>query len=427
MSSISTRDTAMARSPLLAESPTACATRRPHWLNGERLRTYSIVTLACYAMFVLIYLFRALYWERGELPPLAMDFLPFWSTSFLALHGHAVDAYNVKLLTAVETSAISYPHDGGGILAWLYPPTFLLFVYPLALLPYKLAAVLFIGTTYGVFVKTIYTIVPSRQTLLVALAFPGAALVAIVGQNAFLTAALAGSGLVLLRRRPVAAGVIFGLLCMKPHLAVLFPLALLCSRSWRAFGAFAITAISTLAIAVFVFGVGTLSAFLHNAGMAAGYVETGRAALARMPTLFAMAKFAHEPSALAYGLQAASALFAAGAVCFAWGRESSYSLRAATLICASLLVSPYLYDYDLAWYGVLIAWYVKHAMKNGWMRGEREWLVLLWVMPLAGVLLVRHAPLQFMPLITAATLWMLVRRIAIERSAPPVLQSELGD
>jgi len=426
MNSISTRDTAGVRTPISTALPKACASRRPHWLNNERLWTYSIVALVCYAIFFVIYLYRVVYLHRGDIYPLAMDFLPFWSTSYLALHGHAVDAYNVKLLTAVESSTIAYPHEGWGILAWLYPPTFLLVVAPLALLPYKMAAVFFIGATYALFVKTIHAIVPSRQTLIAAMAFPGAMLVSIIGQNAFLTAALAGCGLVLLRRRPVFAGIVFGLLCMKPHLAVLVPLALLCSRSWRALAAFIVTAISTLAIAVLVFGTGTLTAFLQNAGMAASCVATGRAALTRIPTFFAMATLAHAPVALAYGMQAISALCAAAAVCFAWGRESSYPLRAATLICASLLVSPYLYDYDLAWYGVLIAWCVKHGMESGWRRGEREWLVVLWVMPFAGLFLVSHVPFQFMPLVTAATLWMLVRRIALERSALPVFQRELG-
>jgi len=411
---------AMRPSPLHA-SRTPHAPRGQHWLDSGRLRTYSLVALACYALFLLVYLYRTEWQHRPDFGPLAMDFLPFWSASFLALHRHAIDAYNLAALTTVETEAIA---RAPGMLPWLYPPTFLLVVYPLALLPFKVAAVAFLGGTLALFVRVVCAIVPGRHTLLLAVAFPGAALVLVSGQNGLLTASIAGLGLVLLRRYPVMAGICLGLLCMKPHLAVLFPLALLCSRSWRALAAMAATAALMLAVSVLMFGSGTLVAFLHNAGMMAGLVASGRAALARIPTVFALATLAHVPAAWAYAAQGAAALAAAAAVCNAWGRESSYALRAAVLICASLLVSPYLFDYDFAWLGVLIAWCARHGLARGWKRYEREWLVGLWCVPIAGVLVVTQVKFQFMPLVIAATLWMLMRRIAQERQGPVVLEGD---
>ncbi|WP_206995093.1 glycosyltransferase family 87 protein [Trinickia mobilis] len=424
MNSISPRNLPVRHERPAVTLPAASPARRQHWLNSERLWNYAILALICYALFVVIYLYKAVWHPHEYITPLAKDFLAFWSSSYLALHGHAVDAYNVDALTNIESGAISHPV---GILPWLYPPTFLLFVYPFALLPWKIAAALFLGGTYALFIRAIHATLPCRQVILTAAAFPGAALVAISGQNGLLTASLAALGLVLLRRRPVMAGICFGLLCMKPHLAVLVPLALLCSRSWRALAALALTAVSMLAVAVLAFGTETLAAFLHNAGMTASYIETGRVALARIPTVFVLAKLAHAPPALAYAAQSVSALAAAAAVVYAWCRESSYPLRAAVLICASLLVSPYLFDYDLAWYGVLIAWYCKYAMDRGWKRFEREWLVVLWFAPLAGVLVVMHVKFQFMPLISAITLWMLVRRIAFERREPAVLRPYPGE
>jgi Glycosyltransferase family 87 len=402
----------------------AHAMRRQHWLNGERLRTYALVALVCYGVFFAVYLYRTEWQHRPDFGPLALDFLPFWSASFLALHHHAIDAYNLAALTAVETEAISH---SPGILPWLYPPTFLLIVYPLVLLPFQLAATVFLGGTLGLFVGVIRTIVPARQTVLLALAFPGAALVLVSGQNGLLSAALVGLGLVLLRRRPVLAGICFGLLCIKPHLAVLLPLALLCSRSWRALGAMALTAAILLVVSVLLFGTGTLQAFLHNVGFISGLVESGRAALARIPTVFAMTTLAHAPRTWAYAAQGASALIAAATVCHAWGRDCPYALRAAVLVCASLLVSPYLFDYDLAWLGVLIAWYARYGLAHGWKRYEREWLVGLWFAPIAGVFVVAQVKFQFMPVVTAATLWMLTRRIAQARQEPVVLQDDNGE
>jgi hypothetical protein len=398
----------------------ASPARRPHWLSEDRLRLYPLVMVGCYLMFAAIYLIRLT--GSSDMNPFMIDFLPSWSAAALALQGHAADAYNVHALSVMEIAAQPRFAAANGILPWLYPPNALLLVSPLALFPYTFAAILWLGGAYLLFVRVIRTIVPDRQAMLPALFFPGAIFVLSVGQNGLLTAALAGFGLIWLRRRPVAAGVCLGLLCMKPHLALLFPLALFCSRSWRALAALLLTAASTLALAVLVFGTGTFTAFLHNAGIATYSLESAHATLARVPTIFAFATLLHAPAALAYAGQGACALFAAGAVGYAWGRDCSYALRAATLICASLLVSPYLYDYDLAWYGVLIAWYCRHALAEGWQQGEREWLVVLWFAPLAGMLIIACGPFQFMPLISLATLGMLLRRIAAERRAAPVLQ-----
>jgi hypothetical protein len=398
--------------------------RAAHWLTPERLHFYSIGALTCYAFFVSIYLVRVIWTSHEYLSPLAMDFVPFWSASHLSLQGHAVDAYNFAVLNKVESAALGHP---AGMLPWLYPPSFLLVVYPFALLPWKIAAILFLGTTYLMFVKAIRVIVERHAAVIVATAFPGALLVSLAGQNGLLTASLVAFGLAMLPRRQILAGLCFGILCVKPQLAVLIPFALLCSRSWRALGTLVVTALAMLTMSVALFGAQTLTAFLHNMGMAAGYVETGHAALNRIPSAYSLVTMIHGPTMLANAAQAVSILLAIGAVAYAWSRRAPHSLRAATLVCASLMVSPYLYDYDLAWLGVFIAWYVKHAMRYGWRPLEREWLIVLWLMPLFGILIVGDLHFQFMPLILAATLFVVVRRIASERRAAGGAQHATGD
>jgi hypothetical protein len=188
-----------------------------HWLNASRLRFYSMSAMICYVLLFAIYLYQAVWHPKQYINPLALDFLPFWSASHLALQGHAVDAYNFAVLEKIESGAISHQV---GILPWLYPPTFFLFVYPLALLPWKVAAVAFLGCTYVLFAKAIHSIIPRREALFVSLAFPGAALVAASGQNGLLTASIAALGLAVLPRRPVVAGICFGL-CSSRHLGAL--------------------------------------------------------------------------------------------------------------------------------------------------------------------------------------------------------------
>jgi len=40
---------------------------RPHWLGGERLRTYALAALACYGMFLAVYLYRTGWQHRPGL------------------------------------------------------------------------------------------------------------------------------------------------------------------------------------------------------------------------------------------------------------------------------------------------------------------------------------------------------------------------
>ncbi|WP_232833632.1 glycosyltransferase family 87 protein [Paraburkholderia kururiensis] len=405
----------------LVELPVAGPRRRPHWLGLRRVRIYAAAVLACQLLFAGIYLYRLYVLRHPGLSPLALDFLPTWSASWLALHGHGCEAWQLDRLAVIEQGVVPSLRETGGQLPWLYPPFALLLMQPVALLPYPVAAVVWSVGTGLCFVAAIRAIVPRGDAVFLVAAFPAALLAAAMGQSSLLTAALAATGLTLLRRRPVVAGICFGMLFIKPHLALLFPLALLCSRAWRALAALLATVGTLFVLGVIAFGADALSSFVANVGMMARYVQNGPAPFARMPTFFAMAKLLHSPSAIAYAAQGASALLAASIVVLAWTRESAYGLRAAALVGASLLVSPYLYDYDLTWYAVFAAWLARHALAHGWRAGERECLAALWLMPLAGLLVVSRAPLQFVPLVTLAAWGLVVARMQRERRESPCL------
>nr|WP_057927403.1 glycosyltransferase family 87 protein [Burkholderia ambifaria] len=401
------------------ELPIAGPRRFPHWLNRDRVLLYAAAVLLTELLFICVYLAR-IHWSHTSVPePMSQDMAAIWSAARLAAHGHAVDAWNFPALFVGEKLAIPTMNASNGVLLWLYPPTMLLFVLPLGWLPYLLALVLWLGVTYLLFAATIRATVQRDAALLCALAFPGAFLTVIIGQTSLFTATLAGVGLLTLNRRPVIAGICFGLLTMKPQMAILFPLALLCAGQWRALAAWAATIAGGVALTTLAFGIGSWIAFVHGINDAYQIVGTGHVKLARMPTVFALATLAGWPAYIARALQLLSAATAAIVVVYAWRGACSYALRAATLACACLIVSPYLYDYDLTWYGLVIAWYARYAWTHGWRRFDREWLLTIWVMPLAGLVLVPHLSFQFMPLVTLASLALLVSRIAQERHDVP--------
>ena len=64
----------------------------------------------------------------------------------------------------------------------------------------------------------------------------------LLGQNGFITTALAVAGFAVLPQRAVVAGIMFGLLTFKPQLGILIPIALIAMRQWSAMAAAAVTA-----------------------------------------------------------------------------------------------------------------------------------------------------------------------------------------
>ncbi len=71
------------------------------------------------------------------------------------------------------------------------------------------------------------------EWLLLALAYPAVLINVGHGQNGFLTAALLGGALLMLDRRPLMAGILFGLLVYKPQYGLMIPLVLAVSGRWR--------------------------------------------------------------------------------------------------------------------------------------------------------------------------------------------------
>jgi hypothetical protein len=67
----------------------------------------------------------------------------------------------------------------------------------------------------------------------VVMAAPAVMINLVSGQNGAFSAAILAGGLMLLDRRPVLAGLLLGLLCYKPQLAVLVQVALVASGRWR--------------------------------------------------------------------------------------------------------------------------------------------------------------------------------------------------
>ncbi len=362
--------------------------------------------------------------------PLGYDFVQFWSVSKIGLHDPAVLAYHGPHLLAVEKAVAPALN---GVLPWRYPPMFYLVVLPFSLIPLQVGWIIFSLGTLGLYGWVFWRAVdaarpevpqiPMPRVLLVLAAFGPLWFNLLNGQTGFLTAALAAGALLCLERRPVLAGVLIGLLCIKPHLAVLFPLCLIAIGAWRTFLWAAVTVVVFTLLSAMVLGADTLVAFLQGLREASQLLDAGQAPLAKMPSVFVSLRLLHVPLATAYAVHGAVALLATGVVWRVWRRCRDARLRNAALMAGSFFISPYVFDYDMVWLAFPVAWLCLYCIETGWRRFERELLVLFWADTLLIAVVAKHMVTHTVPLALGLLLWMIYRR-ATEKSPLPSLTSE---
>ncbi|MBP0629527.1 glycosyltransferase family 87 protein [Cupriavidus sp. AcVe19-1a] len=386
--------------------------RPEHWLNRQRLIAYSRIVLALILLAIVVLCFRAKGLVDPNGKPLGYDFITFWAASRMALDGDPQHAYNVARLFQAEQAAVPGIR---AMYAWFYPPSFYLLILPLALLPYLVAYFAFLLTTLAAYVAVFRRIAQSREALWCLAGFCGAWVNILHGQNAFLTSALAAAALLCLERRPVLSGIFIGLLAIKPHLALLFPVALLATGAWTTFLVAGAVALLLTAAGTAVLGAATLSAFLGSLPVAQAALEAGALPWIKMPTVFAMLRLWHVPVSAAWVAQAVAASAAAIAVWIVWRRTRVLALRASVLMTATFLVSPYAYDYDLAGLAFPIAWIVADGIRRGWLRGEREVLLAAWFLPLLMAPLAATASIQAGPIVLVGMLCLVLRRATLLR------------
>lgn len=305
--------------------------------------------------------------------PYQMDFVSYWAAARLVLQGNPAGAYDVTLHRAVELGAIPL----AGALPFAYPPCFLLVLAPFGLLAYPAAAAAWVLLTFAAYGAALRRWAPDRIWL--ALSFPPLLVNAITGQAGFLTAALFVGGMKLLPKRPFAAGLLLGLLAVKPQLGLLLPLALLAGREWRAIAGAAAAAIGLVLTSLILFGWAPWQAWLGNAGLIASIASEGLAGWHRMASVYGALRFAGLAAAPAWIAHALVALAAAGAACLIWYRTGDPRAKAAALAAATALASPYLFVYDMLILVVPFLW----LMQRG-----RHWLplALVWAILFLGLL-----------------------------------------
>jgi alpha-1,2-mannosyltransferase len=356
------------------------AARTGSWLTRERMTVYPILLLVFYAVLILFAFATAtgpMDWLRR---PLGTDFSQVWVGGVEVLHGHPELPFQPEAHAAAQRQLLAPDTQFYG---WHYPPYFLAVATLLALLPYKPALLIWQASTFVAYLATVRRILPHPMAGLLAMAFPAVLVNVGHGHNGFLTAALLAGGLVVLERRPLLAGFLFGLLAYKPQFGLVLPVALLAGRHWRAIAAAASTVALMTVGTVAAFGFVTWQAFRSSLPFTRTVVlEAGSTGWEKIQSAFSATRALGGGVSLAYWVQGVLTLAIMILVVVLWSSRTDYRLKSALLIVAALLSTPYVLDYDLVLLGPALAFVVSEKLEVGFRPWEKSLFAAVWITPL---------------------------------------------
>ncbi|WP_311972375.1 glycosyltransferase family 87 protein [Bradyrhizobium campsiandrae] len=354
----------------------------------------------------------------GIRSPFGDDFINYWSGAYLALHGRAAEVYDFVAFHGFETSVVG-PHID--FYHYSYPPVLLLLTAPLAIVPYVPALFVWLASTWYGFYRAL-KFAAGENALLLSLAAPAMFVNAIGGQNGALTAAIMGGGLLLVDRRPTMAGMLFGLLIYKPHLALMLPVAMIAGRRWRVVVAAGVTAVLLIAASMAVFGPAVWAEYQHNVSVLRTVIlEDGSGVWHRMVSVFVSVRRLGGSVELSYAVQGLFALAAAFVVGRSWLRDDPAYIRYALVVVGTCLATPYLQDYDVVVGAFAVVW-LKNAQQHSQI--SARWFdagaAMVLALPIVAAALAKWSGLAFGPLFFIPPFILLVR-LAMEyrRANPP--------
>lgn len=362
MQDAAARATADTRVQALAERPVA----RAVVLLGAAVT--ALVTLA--VMITAFYLTS----EAGT-RALNSDFRVFWAAGRLAWEGMPLDALNDQRL--VDIHGIM-PEEW---MPWLYPPAFLAVVMPIGALPYAYAFPVWTLLSIGLIVLATRPFVGgSRMAWLAMSLAPAHAPALFVGQTSVLWLAVLLFALAALRDgQQVLAGVLIGLLTLKPQLGVLIPVALIAAGLWRTILAATATTLVLTVLATLAVGWDYWPRLLDVMALQAERVIRNIATLDLMVGTFSMLAALGASSLLALAIQWGLLALCAVAVFLTWrSRTAGFDAKAAMLMVAMLISTPYLWFYETAMLAGIGLFMVRAGLLGPGL-AQRAVLLLLWV------------------------------------------------
>jgi hypothetical protein len=318
--------------------------RLPGWTwAGHEPKTMWLCAalIGVFASYLVLNLYVA---ANREMPDRFGDFLALWSYAKIMVAHPAADLYDFAKLHAAQ---VNLGMDPDGSAPFPYPPTFLLMLWPLGSVSLYAAYVGWIAGTLVLYICSIATQGRAALVLMsIALLAPTTTINIIAGQNGFLSAALLIGGLRLMDSRPIASGILFGLLTYKPQLGILVPIALVATGQWRCIAAACATLAALITVTAAVFGATIWVTWLQALPAYAAWFDHRTIAQEFRSTLTANLQVFWIPQETTRLIQTAVACLAAALVWVSF-RRLPRALAIPVLLAATCLATPHAFIYDL--------------------------------------------------------------------------------
>src|SRR5580658_1661180 len=194
--------------------------------------------------------------------PVGRDFLNTWMGGRSVFSGGPAAWFDFHVYTDELRKVTGNPDLEP--MFWSYPPHILLFIWPFGLLRFLPAYALWCIVGLALYVwASLAGGVDRRYWVFLAVA-PAVVVNVFLGQNGFLTAALLIGGLANLDRRPIIAGILLGILTIKPQFGLLLPVMLVMTGRWRIIAAAVVTTVALAALTTLWFGADIWTEYVHK-------------------------------------------------------------------------------------------------------------------------------------------------------------------
>ncbi|MBV9017075.1 MAG: DUF2029 domain-containing protein [Alphaproteobacteria bacterium] len=376
------------------------------WRPGSRkFRLLGAILATLFVGYAAVYL--TVSFTSGS-PHAFGDSFALWSWGRFAIAHPAAAIYDPAELHRAQIG-LGMPADDEYPFA--YPPSFLLVLWPMGLLPHPLAGATLTLGSLALFLWATLGREWRLPALLTVLAMPTTTIAIVSGQSGFLAGAMLAGGLRLAASRPLLAGILFGLLTYKPQLGLLVPVALAAARLWRTLAAASLTALALVCVTTALFGSEVWAAWLAALPQySRQFAAQSGDILHLMPTVLAgLLRLGISPGSANTVQWAAFA--ASAAIVWALFRHGATPLAGAALMVATFLATPYAFVYDMPLLAAAVIWIVEERRRDRDAFTSLEMLILMLaaVFPMTMPSGTSHFPLA--PTILALLLGLIAARL----------------
>lgn len=341
-----------------------------------------------------------------------LDFVNYWSGGYLASKFEAARLYAYgpynQWIKDIFHPLMDYK-------VFSYPPNILVLLVPFGVMPYGVGLVVWsVLGVFGFWLVSFYHTPLARSWLPIALMLTGAAVInnAAFGQLGFFLACGFVGALRFLPTRPLLAGVLIGLLTIKPQLGPLLIMVLLVRQEWLAIFSATVTALALFAISLALWGIDPWQAyFTETMRLQSEFLYKMKGFWSsQMTTPYSGFRFLGAPYVVALGAQVlGSIVIAIVSFVVLRRRDCSWPLQVTVITFGASLFTPYLLSYDLVIPLAALLWYLS-TERAQFSRNEILVLCVLWAMPFAIGICLQLIGIPVLSMVMIAGYIMLVRR-----------------